>query len=95
MERYDVIRTIGSGSFGKALLVHSKTDPASFFVVKQINVKEMGEKEKKDAANEVNVLSMLKHPNIIGYHESFISEEGILNIVIDYADGRRLYGSKP
>ena len=32
------------------------------------------------------MLASLSHPNIIGYHEAFISK-GILHIVLDYADG--------
>merc|ERR1719197_181652 len=39
----------------------------------------MGAKERKDAANEVKVLSSLKHPYIVAYKDSFI-EDGFLNI---------------
>ena len=46
----------------------------------------MGEKELNDATNEVNVLKILQHPNIIGYHTSFV-EDGYLSIVMDYAEG--------
>ena len=38
------------------------------------------------SAAEIHVLSVLKHPNVIGYHESFIAQ-GKLSIVMDYADG--------
>merc|ERR1719247_2713148 len=38
----------------------------------------MGAKERKDAANEVKVLSSLKHPYIVAYKDSFI-EDGFLN----------------
>merc|ERR1719207_314388 len=45
----------------------------------------MGAKERKDAANEVKVLSSLKHPYIVAYKDSF------LNIVMEYADGGDLF----
>ena len=36
--------------------------------------------------NEVQVLSLLDHPNIIRYHDSFIDQDNV-NIVMEYADG--------
>merc|ERR550514_1749074 len=50
----------------------------------------MGAKERKDAANEVKVLSSLKHPYIVAYKDSFM-EDGFLNIVMEYADGGDLF----
>merc|ERR1719261_1547818 len=41
----------------------------------------MGAKERKDAANEVKVLSSLKHPYIVAYKDSFM----------EYADGGDLF----
>jgi len=38
---------------------------------------------------QVKVLSMLKHPNVISYFDSF-EEDGILMIEMDYADGGTL-----
>jgi len=39
--------------------------------------------------NEINVLSRLEHPNIVGYYGSFI-EDGVLNVVMEYADNGSL-----
>merc|ERR1719472_351451 len=50
----------------------------------------MGAKERKDAANEVKVLSSLKHPYIVSYKDSFM-EDGFLDIVMEYADGGDLF----
>lgn len=36
--------------------------------------------------NEISVLEMLHHPNIVTYHGSFV-EDGVLNIIMDFADG--------
>ena len=40
--------------------------------------------------NEVNVLSMLCHPNIIEYRESFLHERAMM-IVMEYAAGGSLH----
>merc|ERR1719183_3255739 len=50
----------------------------------------MDSKQRKDAVNEVRVLSCLKHPYIVSYRESF-SENRNLAIVMDYADGGDLH----
>ena len=89
MDKYIQANVIGKGSFGKALLVRSKDDQ-KLYVIKEINISEMGAKEQREAKNEVKVLSTLRHPNIISYKESFV-ERGNLYIVMDYADGGDLY----
>merc|ERR1719335_1116168 len=50
----------------------------------------MDHKQRKDAANEVKVLSSLKHPYIVSYRESFMENRN-LAIVMDYADGGDLH----
>eukprot|EP00698_Gefionella_okellyi_P017900 TRINITY_DN5309_c0_g1_i1.p1 TRINITY_DN5309_c0_g1~~TRINITY_DN5309_c0_g1_i1.p1 ORF type:complete len:968 (-),score=200.79 TRINITY_DN5309_c0_g1_i1:40-2943(-) len=89
LRQFDRIKVIGQGSFGSAVLVKHKL-LNQFFVIKEINVAEMSEKERGDAANEVSVLQLLKHPNIIAYHGSF-TEKGLLCIVMDYAEGGDLH----
>ena len=39
--------------------------------------------------NEVKVLSMLKHPNIIAYYDNFVDEKSLM-IVMEYAPGGTL-----
>lgn len=60
MEKYTIIKQIGRGSFGKCILVQRKLDKKSF-VLKEVNVQEMSSNERKEAMNEVNVLSMLRY----------------------------------
>ncbi|EKX46902.1 hypothetical protein GUITHDRAFT_55421, partial [Guillardia theta CCMP2712] len=55
------------------------------FVVKEINVKGLSDKDRREALKEVEVLKKLRHPNIISMHEAFI-EGGNLNILMEYAD---------
>mmetsp|Transcript_20087 Transcript_20087/g.46179 ORF Transcript_20087/g.46179 Transcript_20087/m.46179 type:complete len:368 (-) Transcript_20087:184-1287(-) len=85
---YIKIRDIGHGSYGKATLVQ---DPENkLYVMKTIDMSAMDKKQRRDAINEVRVLSCLKHPYIVSYRESF-SENSVLAIVMDYADGGDLY----
>jgi len=43
--------------------------------------------ERQAALNEVMVLAMLDHPNIIRYYENFL-EDTALMIVMEYAEGK-------
>lgn len=88
MGGYTRIKEIGSGSFGKAILVHDHENRQ--FVLKAIDISRMDSKERKDAVNEVRVLSSLKHPYIVSYKESFLDNR-TLCIIMDYAEGGDLF----
>merc|ERR1719191_2338263 len=85
---YVKVKDIGQGSYGKAMLVHDQD--GKLYVMKTIDMSSMDRKQRRDAINEVRVLSCLKHPYIVSYRESF-SENSTLAIVMDYADGGDLY----
>lgn len=85
---YSKIKDIGQGSYGKAVLVQDKE--GRLYVMKIIDMSRMDSKQRKDAINEVKVLSSLKHPYIVSYRESF-TENRNLAIVMDYADGGDLH----
>src|SRR5690554_3940162 len=89
MDNYTQISVLGKGSFGRALLVRHK-ETKEVLVVKEINMMDMGPREQREARNEVQVLSKLKHPNIVSYIDSFV-DNGSLYIAMDYADGGDLY----
>lgn len=44
------------------------------------------QKERDESLKEVKLLSLLHHPNIVGYYDSFI-ENNRLHIIMDYANG--------
>lgn len=85
---YTKVKEIGSGSYGKAILV--KDPEGQNFVLKAIDISRMDAKERRDAVNEVKVLSSLKHPYVVSYRESFL-EGRTLCIVMDYAEGGDLF----
>ena len=76
---------LGRGSFGKVYRVTRHADGRAY-VMKQINVAEMSEREQRDAVNEVQVMAAMDHANLVRYFDSFI-DAGLLNIVMEFCDG--------
>lgn len=89
MEKYVRLQKIGEGSFGKAILVKSIEDGRQY-VIKEISISRMSNKEREESRREVAVLAKMKHPNIVQYRESF-EENGSLYIVMDYCEGGDLF----
>ncbi|XP_042099498.1 serine/threonine-protein kinase Nek1 isoform X17 [Ovis aries] len=89
MEKYIRVQKIGEGSFGKAILVRS-TEDGRQYVIKEINISRMSNKEREESRREVAVLANMRHPNIVQYRESF-EENGSLYIVMDYCEGGDLF----
>ncbi|MFT7809441.1 serine/threonine-protein kinase Nek1 isoform X13 [Arapaima gigas] len=89
MDKYEKVTKIGEGSFGKAILVKSKVDGKQY-VIKEIGISRMSNKERQESRKEVAVLANMSHPNIVQYRESF-EESGCLYIVMDYCEGGDLF----
>lgn len=87
-ERYRRVKIVGRGSFGCCWLAENSAGEQC--ILKQIDVSKMPAKQKEEAANEVKVLSKLRHPFIINYRESYV-EDGLLCIITDYAERGDLY----
>ncbi|XP_022110977.1 serine/threonine-protein kinase Nek9-like [Acanthaster planci] len=88
-ERYNHVRVLGKGAFGEAVL-YSKTEDNSLVVWKEINLAQATEKTKRDAQNEIDILSLLNHANIITYYNHFVDESSLF-IEMEYANGGTLY----
>jgi len=85
---YALIKKIGEGSFGAAILVQheSEREKDTKAIVKMIDISRASKQEKEDAVKEGKVLASLKHPYIVRYRESF-HEDGWLCIAMDYCEG--------
>jgi NIMA (never in mitosis gene a)-related kinase len=56
-------------------------------VIKQIDIGEMTEEERKETLREAKILEVLNHPNITRFREVYKTKKGKLCIVMDYCDG--------
>eukprot|EP00801_Mesodinium_rubrum_P000640 Mrub_00640.p1 GENE.Mrub_00640~~Mrub_00640.p1 ORF type:complete len:668 (-),score=115.52 Mrub_00640:5-2008(-) len=88
-KRWKIIKVVGNGSFGHAVLVQSVQDK-KLYIMKIIDVSKMDRKQKEEALNEVHVLKAMRHPYIVTYRESFMDKR-CLCIVMDYADGGDMF----
>ncbi|KAJ8391441.1 hypothetical protein AAFF_G00089150 [Aldrovandia affinis] len=84
MDRYTVLKVIGEGSFGRALLVQPKGS-AGHSVLKEIRLPKT-QCGQESSRTEALLLSRMKHPNIVAYRESF-EADGHLYIVMEYCTG--------
>ncbi|KAJ8870688.1 hypothetical protein PR048_029712 [Dryococelus australis] len=82
LDGYEKLRTVGKGV---PLIVADD----SLVVIKEVNMTELTAAERQMALNEVQVLALLNHPNIISYLGSF-EQDGVLMIEMEYADGGTL-----
>lgn len=85
MEQFRVIKEIGKGGYGKALLVRS-LQTNDLRVVKEMNLGSMTREARKNAMKEAEILSTLKHTNIIRYRNCTVQKKKLF-ILMDYADG--------
>ncbi|XP_016886804.1 serine/threonine-protein kinase Nek1 isoform X2 [Cynoglossus semilaevis] len=89
MDKYEKVKKIGEGSFGKAILVKCKED-GRHYIIKEISISGMPTRERQESRKEVALLAKMSHPNIVQYKESF-QEAGCLYIVMDYCEGGDLF----
>ena len=82
LKSFEVIRELGAGAFGRAILVRNRCDD-NLYVLKVLDLGRLSEKERKASIGEVEVLSSLIHPNIIAYYGSFFEHgSSVLHIVL-------------
>ncbi|XP_018520937.1 serine/threonine-protein kinase Nek3 isoform X3 [Lates calcarifer] len=84
METYTLLRVIGEGSFGRALLVHCKSNQEKY-VVKEIQLPK-NQSKLEISRREAILLSRMKHPNIVAFREAFEADD-LLCIVMEYCSG--------
>ncbi|XP_030314025.1 serine/threonine-protein kinase Nek4 isoform X1 [Calypte anna] len=87
---YCFLRAVGKGSYGEVSLVRHRQDGKQY-VIKKLNLKNASNRERKAAEQEAQLLSQLKHPNIVTYRESWQGEDGLLYIVMGFCEGGDLY----
>lgn len=86
MDRYELVKDIGSGNFGVARLMRDKKTK-ELVAVKYI---ERGEKIDENVQREIINHRSLRHPNIVRFKEVFLTPTH-LGIVMEYAAGGELF----
>ncbi|XP_048874277.1 serine/threonine-protein kinase Nek4 isoform X2 [Brienomyrus brachyistius] len=90
MESYTFVRVVGKGSYGEVNLVRHRTEGKQY-VIKKLNLRMSSKRERRSAEQEAQLLSQLRHPNIVTYRESWEGEDCHLYIVMGYCEGGDLY----
>ncbi|XP_029358901.1 serine/threonine-protein kinase Nek4 isoform X2 [Echeneis naucrates] len=90
MNNYIFIRVVGKGSYGEVNLVKHKCDRKQY-VIKKLNLTTSSKRERRAAEQEAQLLSQLRHPNIVTYRESWEGEDRQLYIVMGFCEGGDLY----
>ncbi|MFT7800713.1 serine/threonine-protein kinase Nek4 [Arapaima gigas] len=90
MEDYTFVRVVGKGSYGEVNLVKHRTDSKQY-VIKKLNLRMSSKRERRAAQQEAQLLSQLKHPNIVTYRESWEGDDCHLYIVMGFCEGGDLY----
>jgi NIMA (never in mitosis gene a)-related kinase 1/4/5 len=59
-----------------------------FAVIKQIEISELDENQKREALKEAKIMEVLsRHPNIVRFKEVYKTRNAKLCIVMEYVDG--------
>ncbi|XP_062970569.1 serine/threonine-protein kinase Nek4 [Cynocephalus volans] len=87
---YCFLRVVGRGSYGEVTLVKHRQDGRQY-VIKKLNLRNTTSRERRAAEQEAQLLSQLKHPNIVTYKESWEGGDGLLYIVMGFCEGGDLY----
>ncbi|XP_038646357.1 LOW QUALITY PROTEIN: serine/threonine-protein kinase Nek9 [Scyliorhinus canicula] len=82
---YIPVKILGRGAFGEATL-YRRTEDNSLVVWKEIDLARLSEKEQRDTQNEILILSVLQHHNIIAYYNHFLDGNKLL-IEVEYCNG--------
>ncbi|XP_019121873.2 serine/threonine-protein kinase Nek4 isoform X3 [Larimichthys crocea] len=90
MNNYIFIRVVGKGSYGEVNLVKHKTDRKQY-VIKKLNLITSSKRERRAAEQEAQLLSQLRHPNIVTYRESWEGDDCQLYIAMGFCEGGDLY----
>ena len=92
LEEFKMMGSLGDGAYSKVYKVKRIAD-GQLYALKMVILKNLSEKEKENAINEVRILASIKHGNIISYKEAFIDKTSeSLCIVMELVDMGDLYG---
>lgn len=90
MEDLEIMRTLGSGTFGRVKLVrHKRTGtPYAMKVLSKANI--VAFKQQKNVMNEKNIMAQCNHPFILKLHQTY-KDKNNLYLLIEFVQGGELF----
>lgn len=85
LDKYKIIRVLGSGAFGKVLLAYDELAKHEVAIKTYINT----DFTEDDIIRELQFLASLKHPSIVTFYHHFI-HNSMLHLVMEYCIGGSL-----
>lgn len=88
---YKFKEILGGGHFGTVRTGYKKQgDPNKLVAIKSISKKNINQKDLDEMINEVECLSMMDHPNIIKFYETY-NDEYYFHIVMSLCKGKDVF----
>ena len=84
---------IGVGHYGSVRIAYKKEDTSpdpKQYAIKSISLKSIPEKELHEICREIEITSLLKHPNTIRFYETYFDNK-YFHIVMQLCKGKDLY----
>ena len=80
---FEIVQYLGKEE-GNCIFKVKKKKDGLLYLLKNFNLTLLDKKHQQNAINETKILSLLKHPNIIEYKESFYDKpSNTLNLVMN------------
>ena len=90
--KYEIIKKLGKGGFGRVLQVKNKSDN-KYYALKEIIIKaKIKDKIKDELENikkEADILSKFNSKNIVKYYDSYLDKNKFY-ILMEYCNGKNL-----
>eukprot|EP00127_Corallochytrium_limacisporum_P006634 Clim_evm13s232 gene=Clim_evmTU13s232 len=91
IENWDLVRTLGTGSFGRVMLARRPENKASYFALKILRKDRVVKtKQVEHTLSEKSMLAAVQHPFIIQYFTCWQDTRN-LYIVLEYVNGGELF----
>jgi len=87
--KYDIVKSLGSGSFGKVYQVKNKISN-DIYACKELSKKKIKKKDLEKFATEIKILRKSDHPNIVKIYEIYEDEHKI-NLIMEECTGGELF----
>ncbi|ORX92543.1 Pkinase-domain-containing protein [Basidiobolus meristosporus CBS 931.73] len=89
VRQYNVVRSLGSGSFSKVYLAEDSEQPGRLVALKMVELN-CDQSTKQLISREIQMLKTLDHPNVVGFYESFETDTHFV-LVLEYVQDGDLF----